>query len=333
MSLPFGPLKLTPIFLPKVWAEPRFPEPWASSLGAPLGTGEVWLASDRLHVTHVAAGPLVGMGLDRVVAKWPEYILGPGAAPGFPLLLKLLNVGQWLSVQVHPDDATAARLENEPWGKGEAWHILHAGAGAQLVHGLAPETGRDQVAQAAAQGRLPDILAKVPAQAGDTFDVPAGTLHTTGPGLLILEVQQASDLTYRLYDWERPGPDGKPRRLHLERALEALRPSGPGKPLPARPLSPPPWEVQSLVRTESFGLLKYAIMGKGPVERPGNGLGLLWVERGKGRLEFPGGEHPAEELRPGQCWLLPAGSASAQVAARDDMIFYQAWAPHSNDPP
>ena len=333
MSPPFGPLKLIPIFLPKVWAEPRFPEPWAASLGAPMGTGEVWLASDRLHVTHVAAGPLVGMGLDQVVAKWPEYILGPGAAPGFPLLLKLLNVGQWLSVQVHPDDATAARLENEPWGKGEAWHILHAGAGAQLVHGLAPETGRDQVAQAAAQGRLPGILAKVPAQAGDTFDVPAGTLHTTGPGLLILEVQQASDLTYRLYDWERPGPDGKPRRLHLERALEALRPSGPGKPLPARPLSSPPWEVQSLVRTESFGLLKYAVMGKGPVERLGNGPHLLWVERGKGRLEFPGGEHPAEELRPGQCWLLPAGSASAQVAARDNMIFYQAWAPNSRDLP
>ncbi|MCB2190688.1 MAG: class I mannose-6-phosphate isomerase [Deltaproteobacteria bacterium] len=333
MSLAFGPLKLIPIFLPKVWAESRFPEPWAASLGVPLGTGEVWLASDRLHVTQVAAGPLVGMGLDQVVAQWPEYVLGPGAAPGFPLLLKLLNVGQWLSVQVHPDDAIAARLENEPWGKNESWHVLHAQTGAQLVHGLTPGTTTGQVAQAAAQGRLPDILAKVPAQTGDTFDVPAGTLHTTGPGLLILEVQQASDLTYRLYDWERPGPDGKPRPLHLEQAMEALKPSGPGKPLPPSFISPPPWKVISLVRTHSFGLLKYVIMGKGGLEKPGGGPGLLWVEQGKGRLEFPGGEHPAEELRPGQCWLLPAGCAPAQVAARDNMTFYQAWAPGPGDMP
>lgn len=293
----------------------------------------MWLASDRLHVTRVAAGPLVGQGLDQVIARWPDYILGPGAAPGFPLLLKLLNVGQWLSVQVHPDDATAARLANEPWGKGEAWHILYAETGAQLVHGLGPNTGRDQVRQATGKGRLPEILAKVPAQAGDTFDVPAGTLHTTGPGLLILEVQQASDLTYRLYDWDRSGPDGKPRPLHLEHALEALKPSGPGRPLPARPLSPPPWEVQALVQTASFGLLKYAIMGSGPLERPSQGPGLLWVERGKGRLEFPGGEHSAEKLQPGQCWLLPAGLAPPQVVAKNQMVFYQAWAPGPHELP
>jgi mannose-6-phosphate isomerase len=327
VSLPFGPLRLIPVFLPKVWAEPHFPEPWASRLGVPLGIGEVWLASDRLHVTRVAAGPLVGQGLDRVVAQWPEYILGPGAAPGFPLLLKLLNVGQWLSVQVHPDDPTAARLENEPWGKGEAWHILHAQTGAQLVHGLNPGADTQQVARAAAENRLPDILAKVPARPGDTFDVPAGTLHTTGPGLLILEVQQASDLTYRLYDWDRPGPDGKPRPLHLQRALEALKPSGPGEPLPSRTLSPPPWQVRSLVTTASFGLFKYAITGKGALERPGGGPGLLWVERGQGKLGFPGDEHPQEQLRPGQCWLLPAGLAPAMVEAAEDMIFYQAWAP------
>lgn len=333
MRPPCGPLRLTPVFLPKVWAAPRFPEPWASSLGAPLGTGEVWLASDRLHITPVAAGPLAGLGLDQVIRRWPEYLLGPGAGDSFPLLLKLLCVGQWLSVQVHPDDATAARLENEPWGKGEAWHILHAEPGAELVHGLTPGAGLAQVAQAAAAGRLPELLAMVPARTGDTFNLPAGTLHTTGPGLLILEVQQASDLTYRLYDWDRPGPDGKPRPLHLERALQALKPSGPGEPQPPLRLSPPPWGVWALVQTDSFGLLKYEIMESGPLQKPGPGSGLLWVEQGAGRLVFPGGEHPEEELTPGQCWLLPAGLAPAQVAARGKMVFYQAWAPGIRDLP
>lgn len=331
MRPPCGPLLLAPVFLPKVWAAPHFPEPWASSLDAPTGTGEVWLASDRLHITPVAAGPLAGQGLDQIVARWPEYILGPEAEPGFPLLLKLLCVGQWLSVQVHPDDATAARLENEPRGKGEAWHILHASPGAELVHGLTPDTRLEQVAQAAARGRLTDLLAKVPARAGETFDVPAGTLHTTGPGLLILEVQQASDLTYRLYDWDRPGPDGEPRPLHLKRALQALKPSGPGGPQPLRRLSPPPWEAWSLVQTGSLGLLKYAIMGDGPLGRPGQGPGLLWVEQGEGRLSFPGGEHSEEILTPGQCWLLPAGLAPARVAAKGEMVFYQAWAPGSRE--
>jgi mannose-6-phosphate isomerase len=315
------------VFLPKVWAAEEFPGPLNPVLNPPPGTGEVWLASDRHHVTPVAAGELAGMGLDQLVAQWPEYVLGPGRTDGFPILLKLLNVGQWLSVQVHPGDEAAARLEGEPWGKSEAWHILHAEPGAELVHGLAPGTGQEQVARAVAAGILPDLLARVPAKSGDTFAVPAGTLHSPGPGLLMLEVQQASDVTYRFHDWDRPGPGGQPRPLHVANALEALEPSGPGQPVKPRQVSPAPWRQKLLVRDKAFGLLKYEISGQGPLEPSGGGPGLLFVAQGKGSLGFPGGEHPEQSLAPGQCWLLPAGMAPARLAAGQGMEIFQAWAP------
>ena len=326
MSAPFGALPLSPVFLPKVWAAPRFPGPLQEVLAPPPDTGEVWLASDRLHVTQVAEGEQAGLGLDQLSARWPDYVLGPGQSGGFPLLLKLLNVGQWLSVQVHPNDAMAARLENEPWGKSEAWHILAAQPGAELVHGLNGAAGREEVAAALERGELPRLLARVPAQAGDTFAVPAGTLHSTGPGLLILEVQQASDVTYRFYDWDRPGPDGQPRLLHAAKALEALTPSGPGRPIPVRELSPAPWRRLLLVQQEALGLLKYEVRGQGPLEAGSSGPSLLFVAQGSGKLSHPGGEHPLRHLQQGQCWLLPAGLAPALLTAETAMEIYQAWA-------
>ncbi len=326
MSPPFGALPLAPVFLSKVWAAKKFPGPLRAALDPPPHTGEVWLASDRHHITPVASGELAGEGLDQVVARWPEYVLGPGRQGGFPILLKLLNVGQWLSVQVHPDDPTAARLAGEPWGKSEAWHILAAAAGAELVHGLNPGVDREQVERAILRGRLPDLLARVPAQEGDTFSVPAGTLHSPGPNLLMLEVQQASDLTYRFYDWDRPGPDGELRPLQVADALESLAPSGPGAPVQPRELSPAPARRLLLVQQDSLGLLKYELSGAAPLEMPGHGPGLLFAAAGQGRLEFPGNEHPAVDLTPGGCWLLPAGLAPARLAAANHMELFLAWA-------
>jgi len=326
VSPPFGALPLSPIFLPKIWAAKKFPGPLRAVLDPPPRTGEVWLASDRHHITPVAAGELTGMGLDELVARWPGYVLGPGREGGFPLLLKLLNVGQWLSVQVHPGDAVAARLEGEPWGKSEAWHILAAAVGAELVHGLNSGVDHGQVEKAVLKGRLPDLLARVRAREGDTFEVTAGTLHSPGPGLLMLEVQQASDLTYRFYDWDRPGPDGEPRPLHVADALESLVPSGPGRPTPPRQLSPAPWQRTLLVQQEAFGLLKYELSGQGPLQAPQQGPGLLWVARGAGRLSHPGGEHPLQEITEGQCWLLPAGLAPVMLSTQTPMEIFQAWA-------
>ncbi|MCB2227443.1 MAG: class I mannose-6-phosphate isomerase [Desulfarculaceae bacterium] len=327
MRAPCGALRLEPVFLPKVWAPAQFPAAWQKLYAPPPMTGEVWLASDRLHVTPVAVGPLAGQGLDKLVARWPEYILGPGVSGGFPLLLKLLNVDQWLSVQVHPNDALAARLESEPWGKSEAWHILAARPGAELVHGLRRGVKRADVARALEQGGLQELVAHVPAGAGDTFTVPGGTLHTAGPGVFFLEVQQASDVTYRLYDWDRAQDPANPRPLHHAKGMEALKLTHPGRPLAPRPLPAEKGRRELLVQNSSFGLLEYELNGSAPLARDGQGPGLLLVARGSARLSFPGGEHPDQALRPGQCWLLPAGLAPARLSAARQLKIYQAWAP------
>lgn len=309
---PPGALLLTPVFLPKVWAGPGLPPPWAQLLKAPPGTGEVWLASARHHVTPVARGELRGMGLDEAVSRWPEWIMGPEATGQFPILAKLLNVGQWLSVQVHPGDEQAQELEGEPWGKNELWHVLAAQPEAQIVLGLAPGLDRQTLAQAAEQESWDQVLNRVPARPGDTFLITAGTVHTPGPGLLLFELQQASDVTYRLYDWQRPGLDGRPRQLHLDKALRVLDPGGARAAHQLQTLARDGGSLVLLGEDSHFALL--AVQAS-RVYRPlyqGPRLRLLFILQGEGRLSWSGGQAD-EELIPGQCWLLPAGLREVEI--------------------
>lgn len=314
MTLP-GALRLEPVFLPKIWAAERIPGRLGELLAAPPGTGEVWLASHRHHVTPVATGDLAGLGLDQVVERHGEHILGQGGQPPeFPLLLKVLSVGQWLSVQVHPDDQAARRLEGEPWGKSEAWRVLEAEPGAEIVMGLKPDLNREEVARAVQEGRLVELLAKVPARRGDTFHLPAGTVHATGPGLTIFEIQQASDITYRFYDWDRLGADGKPRELHQEKALEVMRLTGPGAPTPPRVLAEGPLRQVLLVDDPHFALLEIQTQEPYLAQWGGRRLRVFFVLRGGGRLEPLEGGYPVEELAAGQCWLVPAGMGPVRLS-------------------
>jgi len=297
------PLLLRPVFLPKVWGAPSLPPALARLFNAPAGVGEIWLASDRHHVTTVIGGPFEGLGLDEVASRRRAELLGQGATGHFPLLAKILCVGQWLSVQVHPDDETARRLEGEPWGKSEVWRVLEAAPEAQIIHGLGHPAGPDELRRALAQGTLAGLLARVPAATGQTFAIPAGTIHATGPGLTIFEVQQASDVTYRFYDWDRPGDDGRPRALHVDKALEALRPSGPGRPEPVAPAVERPGCVSELLaRMPAFSLWRRRVTQS--FIPPAEGRPRVWfVLAGRGHLEADGPPRPVE---PGQCWVLPA---------------------------
>ncbi len=320
MSL--GPFRLEPVFLSKIWAAPEIAGPLGPLLGAPPRTGEVWLASDRHQVTKVAQGEPAGLGLDQVVRRWPRELLGQGGdgggdggggqedGQGFPLLIKILSVGDWLSVQVHPDDQAARRLENEPWGKSEAWLVLAAEPGAEIVMGLKPGADRAAVEAALAAGRLGEVLAKVPAREGEVFHLPAGTVHATGPGLTIFEIQQASDVTYRFYDWDRLGEDGKPRELHQEKALEVMQVSGPGAATPPRELAAGDNRCQLLVEDPHFALIKAEL---GRPYRPwfaAPALRLIFALAGQGALAWPGGQ---AALRAGQCWCLPHSLEEVEI--------------------
>jgi len=300
-------MRLRPVCLEKIWADPSLDHPLAARLAPPAMTGEIWLAADRHHPTPVAEGWGRGSGLDEMAAAHGGEIMGPGHDGPLPLITKLLAVGDWLSVQVHPDDATARRLEGEPWGKSEAWLVLDAAPGAEIVMGLAPGAGREEVARSMAAGRMAEVLAKVPAAGGDLFHLPAGTLHAIGPGLTIFEVQQASDVTYRFYDWDRPGLDGRMRELHIDKALAALTPAGPGAPAPAREESP---GVKVLVEEPAFALLEVRTKQTYRPIYGGRRLRFMLVTDGSGRLNAA---DQSFNLAPGQSWCLPWALEEAVV--------------------
>jgi len=198
-------------------------------LGSPRGQpiGEAWVAGPG---NVIADGPDAGRTLADVAAREGAAFVGrnAGARTGdrFPLLVKLLDPAAWLSVQVHPDDATARQLEGpEALGKAEAWYVLDAAPNAELLVGVRGRIGGAAVRAAIAEGSgsLAPLLARHRARAGDTVPIPAGTLHAVGPGVFLYEVQQPSDVTYRCDDWGRPATLARP--LHISQALASVWPA------------------------------------------------------------------------------------------------------------
>jgi len=212
------PMRLAPVLHPRVWGGTRLRDVLGKAVPPGQPYGESWEMHDTARIEN---GPFAGQMVREVLDVLGHWLVGERFDPanGMPLLLKFLDAGDWLSVQVHPDDAQAAALEGQPRGKTEAWIVLQADAGAQLISGLQEGTTPAMLREAVASHHLPDLLVRTPVQAGDVLFVSAGTVHALGPGLLIYEIQQSSDTTYRFYDWDRPGIDGRPRELHIDRSL------------------------------------------------------------------------------------------------------------------
>ncbi len=213
------PLKLQSALHVKVWGGRRLSEQLRKELPTQEPYGESW----ELHETaRVVNGSLRGRTLEELTRQFGADLLGEDSDPadGFPLLAKLIDANEWLSIQVHPNDEQAQGLEGEPRGKTEAWVVLWADRGARLVAGLQPGAERVQMAEAARSNRLEEMLVFAEVKAGDVLYLPANTVHALGPGILVYEIQQSSDLTYRLYDWGRLGLDGRPRELHIDKAVQ-----------------------------------------------------------------------------------------------------------------
>lgn len=225
MYPPPVPLLLTPRFDPKIWGGRRL----ATLLGKKLPTPDPYGESlESEQDSAVLNGPMSGRPLADLLQHYPDWLLGPRGVAAtqpfdeFPLLAKFIDATDVLSVQVHPNDEEALPLGKR--GKTEAWYIIHAEPGATLITGLKPGISRAELAEAIQNVSLDQLVVHQHVTSGDTLLIPAGTTHAIGPGILLYEIQQASDVTYRMYDWGRVDAAGVARELHVNQSLEVVKP-------------------------------------------------------------------------------------------------------------
>ena len=348
---PLYPLKLPASFREKIWGK-RDLSPWFPSAGprsSPIG--EVWYSFEE---NRVANGPFAGETLGDLIDKFGERLMGPGYRPSalrrrsasqeptpadaatrayFPILTKLLFTNDRLSIQVHPDDEYALAHEGGP-GKTEAWYVVAAEPGARIALGTKEGLAPDQLRRLAESGEIVEHLNWIEARPGDGFFVPPGTLHALGPGLVICEVQQNSDLTYRLYDYGRPGADGKHRPLHLDRAAEVVRPE-------IRPEAASPvviTEPETNGKRELLAACRYFAFEKISWEEPGryiasgNSAELLIFLEGRGRIGDDGPHDRSispwrEAYAPGDAYLAPYESRSFDLYPECGTTAMRAYVP------
>jgi len=296
-------LKLEPAYRDYVWGGDRL-QPGHNP------TAEAWVVWEN---DVIESGPLAGKTLGEAASLYGAELLGAKSiartGARFPLLIKLLDCAQWLSLQVHPNDEQAVRIEGPgQFGKTEAWYILEAQPHAKLIAGLKSNTTPAVLTESIRNGTVIDHAQYAPVSQGDTVFMPAGTLHALGPGLLVYEVQQTSDWTYRVYDWGRP-PTEK-RQLHIEKSIQVTRADF------TAPIIPPPaygdGEVHTLVKCEYFTLeMLCAASNKISLDTKGESFHAITVIEGQASLRNGNGQ---VDLGKFQTVVVPANSAAYQFA-------------------
>lgn len=292
------PLTFEPIFQPRIWGGRRLSDLFGKALPADVPIGESWELADLPNGQSVVAnGPLAGQTLRTLMQQHGSRITGTANTAGpFPLLIKLLDAEDVLSVQVHPDAETCQRMgQGAP--KTECWYIVAAQPGAAIYKGLKPGTTRQAFAEAIGNGTCADLLNRVPVEVGQCHFLPSGVCHAIGPGLVIAEIQQPSDTTYRVFDWNRiDAATGKPRQLHIEEALESIH-------FDDAPLDPP-GTIGRLVDAPEFKVDKGHQVPNGQVLLKAGTMRVLLILTGGGRIVA----EPVEpvDFTAGQTLLIPA---------------------------
>jgi len=262
------PLLLRPQFHERVWGSRNLAPVYSQAIsGNPVG--EVWLTGDGCEISN---GPLAGRTLASVSGEFGRRLLGDGngGASRFPLLIKFLFPQDKLSVQVHPDDEAAART-SQPCGKTECWYVLHAARGTQIGLGLKSGTTKSDMERAIRETRMEELLNWIEVHPGEMYYVDAGTVHTIGAGAVILETQQNSDTTYRLYDY------GRPRELHVEDGLRVAKEyTYAGKVVPGHTQSEQGKTQTNLVTSPSFVVDKFHLTRTWQFQRPKHARPSVW---------------------------------------------------------
>ncbi|MBF7094407.1 mannose-6-phosphate isomerase, class I [Streptococcus sp. HF-1907] len=261
-------------------------------------TGEYWAISAHPNgVSVIKNGAYKGQALDHLYQEHPELFGNPKEAV-FPLLTKILDANDWLSVQVHPDNEYA-RIHEGELGKTECWYIISAEEGSEIIYGHNAKS-KEELRQMIESGDWDHLLTRIPVKAGEFYYVPSGTMHAIGKGILILETQQSSDTTYRVYDFDRPDASGNLRELHIEKSIDVLTIGQPANSVPAK-LALKNLESTLLVSNEFFTVYKWQVAGEVQFEQVAPYL-LVSVLYGEGHLTIDNQIYP---IRKGHHFILP----------------------------
>jgi mannose-6-phosphate isomerase len=302
-----SPLTFVPNSRPQVWGGRRLAA-LGKVLPADQPVGESWELSGVMpYISHVANGPWAGLSLIELWDRASKSLCRDRqAGDSFPWLIKWLDCNDWLSVQVHPDERRAEQWLGRPAPKSEVWVVVAAEPTARVFAGFREGVSAADVERHLTDRTLPELLHTFVPQPGDVIDLPAGTVHAAGGGLVLAEVQQPSDATFRLYDWDRLGSDGQPRELHLDAGMEAINwPQG-----PVNPVQPQAWEssrqpegatAEQLVCTSFARLDRFRVSAAMSVESAG--MCVWMVLAGAAGLHCPGEE--TLRLSAGETVLIP----------------------------
>jgi mannose-6-phosphate isomerase len=320
------PFRIEPRFVQRIWGmrslAPLFPE--KTNLPEPIG--EVWLTGVDCKVS---TGPFAGKTLGEAWREMPPEWRGTRfIEPGdFPLLIKFIFPNDKLSIQVHPDDAYASLHERAAGGRGktEMWHIISAEPSARVLVGLLWKANREQFVKAVEAQTLEEILIHWRVQLGDTFFVPAGTPHTIGPGMVLCEIQEYSDLTYRIYDYGRVDAHGKPRELHIEKALDVIQFGRPilGK-VSRLPLPSYGSRKELLAACPYFATERWKIMTPMEIASDLDHFDLFVILTGRGEFAWSG---QSAKFQRSECWIIPAGFRELAVNSHEPTKLLRTYVP------
>ena len=322
------PLKFHEIYKDKIWGGREIGKVLGKRLPDGAKIGESWEISDHFgDVSVIRNGPLAGKTLREVWQAAPDDVLGKALSQRhprwFPLLIKFIDSGEVLSVQVHPDDAYAAKHDpNGDGGKNEAWYVISTHGEAELVAGVRTGTTREEFLSLLNERRIGECLHSLGVYPGDAIHVAAGTVHALGRGILLCEVQQTSDATYRIWDWNRPGPDGNPRPLHVDHAMKVIDfARGPVEKVVPEEISPgrvlldtcPYFRIERIEATARFA------------EEPlADRFYILVAIGGRGSILCEGERYPYEI---GDTMLFPAALGRATIESAEPSVFLKTFIP------
>jgi mannose-6-phosphate isomerase len=317
------PLTFHPIFKERVWGGRNLERLYKKNLPPRAPIGESWEISDRPgDVSVVANGPLAGKNLHGLMENHAHELLGnakPATGNRFPWLCKILDAREKLSLQVHPAAHQAAELGGEP--KTEMWFVADAAPDAELFVGLKRGVTRLEFGKKIQTGKVAHCFHRISVHAGDAMFLPSGRVHAIGAGLVIFEIQQNSDTTYRVFDWNRVGLDGKPRELHVAESLASINFSDfEPKLVETKFVSGPNFRFRHLVQDPLFNVHEMTVETREYILMREQQMRIIVVVKGAVTVASAGSESIAE-LLPGQFCLIPASLKTVELATKPDTTF------------